>query len=118
MAEDKYINAQAAVVVLMEAYYRATNEYFAYLQKNNKEDPTMEAVIDTFKKAKDLISALPTADVVEVRHGRWETVIGTRNSPKWGNNRVACSECRRSGYTRYAYCPHCGAKMDGKGEGE
>ena len=60
----------------------------------------------------------PTADVEEVRHGRWESVIGTRNSPKWGNNRVACSECRRSGYTRYSYCPYCGAKMDGKGEGE
>ena len=62
---------------------------------------------------KDIIENEPSADVVEVRHGRWEVVIGTRNSPKWGNNRVACSECRRSGYTRYSYCPNCGAKMDG-----
>ena len=78
---------------------------------------TCKAYNEGVKAVEDAISAIPAADVVEVRHGRWEAVIGTRNSPKWGNNRVACSECRRSGYTRYSYCPNCGAKMDGKGEG-
>lgn len=50
----------------------------------------------------------PTADVVEVRHGVWE---------KDGNGRT-CSECQFKYWANgglFNYCPHCGAKMDGKG---
>ncbi len=58
----------------------------------------------------------PTADVVEVRHGEWVETYGTR---------VSCSVCdpdREDDQPKYFkfmnYCPNCGAKMDGKGEGE
>lgn len=54
------------------------------------------------------LEAIPAADVVEVRHGRWEI----RN---WGFDYYCCSACgfehRYEG--PFAYCPNCGAKMDG-----
>lgn len=59
------------------------------------------------------IKAIPAADVVEVRHGRWITkyVDGS-----WRGD--TCSVCNKdTHYVRFApeydYCPNCGAKMDG-----
>lgn len=57
----------------------------------------------------DLIDDIPTADVEEVRHGKWVNDQG---------NEYRCSGC---GYSyinatsdgNYNYCPNCGAKMDG-----
>ena len=55
----------------------------------------------------EAVKEQPTADVAEVRHGKWS---------KNGNGRD-CSIC---GFKYYAngglfnYCPKCGAKMDGK----
>ena len=48
------------------------------------------------------IDYVPTADVVEVRHGEWGF-----DGTGW-----TCSECDGYGGNRYKYCPHCGAKMD------
>lgn len=49
------------------------------------------------------VKHLPTADVVEVRHGRWED----RDGKTW------CSLCQASNKQyKPPYCPHCGAKMD------
>ena len=62
-----------------------------------------------------LVVRQPTADVVEVRHGKWVRAINQKHSAKW-SSKVACSVCRCKGYERYNYCPNCGAKMDGKGE--
>jgi rubrerythrin len=51
------------------------------------------------------INEEPTADVVEVKHGKWIK----------DKNRYTCSEC---GFYYFAnnsksnYCPNCGAKMD------
>ena len=57
----------------------------------------------------------PAADVVEARHGEWEV----------RGQDVCCSVCGgESAYNPFGaskfsiYCPNCGAKMDGKGEGE
>ena len=54
-----------------------------------------------------IVDAQPTADVVEVRHGRW---IELSRSSK-------CSECEfETGRYEPArkFCPACGALMDGK----
>ena len=58
---------------------------------------------------------LPAADVVEVKHGRWEDI----EQHSWSVN-LAC-RCQICGwlvnYTQskaFAYCPNCGARMDGK----
>lgn len=57
------------------------------------------------------IEKIPAADVVEVRHGRWEKVIPTKSAAKW-STKVSCSQCHDQGYERYNYCPNCGAIMD------
>lgn len=54
------------------------------------------------------IETQPTADVQEVKHGRW---LFGRFGSGW------CSECHHCGFVRGEddvpnYCPNCGAKMD------
>lgn len=59
----------------------------------------------------ELIDFIPTADVVEVRHGTW--YHGTENGAIYAK----CSACgRKMNYYcyGYAYCALCGAKMDGE----
>ena len=62
------------------------------------------------------IMDLPTADVVEVRHGRW--VDKTNISRSAVEQRVDCSVCGQifwsSTVLSFNYCPNCGALMDGK----
>ena len=63
------------------------------------------------------LCGLPTADVAEVRHGKWviEKKMFPYIYPKW-----SCSECgeettETTGWgtkPRYNYCPNCGAIMD------
>ena len=62
---------------------------------------------------------IPAADVVEVRHGEYidHIEIGAMN------NYLECSVCNwKTVFCALMrdsnYCPNCGAKMDGKGEGE
>ena len=64
-----------------------------------------------FRDCIDLLDEIPAADVVEVRHGRWERVIPTKSAAKW-STKVSCSQCHGQGYERYNYCPHCGALMN------
>ena len=56
---------------------------------------------------------IPAADVVAVRHGRWERVIPSKSAAKW-STKVSCSNCHSAGYAHHKYCPNCGAKMDGE----
>jgi DNA-directed RNA polymerase subunit RPC12/RpoP len=65
------------------------------------------------------IDTAPTVDAVEVKHGRWEYNPPTITlNASW-----QCSACRKVYWehileTRYFdYCPNCGAKMDGDGNG-
>ena len=56
---------------------------------------------------KAMIDDIPTADVEEVRHGRW-----VQPNPLYN---PFCSECKtyeRSGEKK-KYCSECGARMDG-----
>ena len=68
------------------------------------------------------INRLPAADVEEVRHGYWYDIVQCEDVAF-----ATCSVCnirgklrtKRSGiwYIDSPYCPICGARMDGKGEG-
>ena len=54
----------------------------------------------------------PTADVVEVKHGKWSA-----GKESTGSVYAHCSACNRkmnSYCYGYAHCPLCGARMDGK----
>ena len=66
--------------------------------------------------------AIPVADVVEVRHGEWVCVNESENvwmcDGKNGcGNEILLLEGTPND-NEWNYCPNCGAKMDGKGEGE
>lgn len=60
----------------------------------------------------------PAADVVEVRHSYWQCF-----NVRMPSRDITCRYCHRTetisnGEEDFEYCPHCGAKMDGKdGEG-
>ena len=60
------------------------------------------------------IDSQPTADVVEVKHGKW---IYNRGQA-YGEPLFFCSLCvegeSSNGYDNY--CPYCGAIMDGESE--
>ena len=65
----------------------------------------------------DVIAAIagqPTVDAVEVVHGRWVNPYINR----YGHPCHCCSECGfKASYQDKNYCPDCGAKMDGDGNG-
>ena len=62
---------------------------------------------------KAMIDNAPTVDAVEVVHGRW---IPINTIDKW---RYQCDQCKHyvDAGTDRNYCPNCGAKMDGDGNG-
>ena len=80
-----------------------------------------------------VIDNQPAADVQEARHGEWVTMDyrygygdeadkWVQRSAEYGDY-AQCSLCGKdallNGGEEYAlsdYCPHCGAKMDGKGD--
>ena len=56
----------------------------------------------------------PAADVVEVRHSYWQC-----SNVRMSSRDITCRYCHRTetisnGNEDFEYCPHCGAKMDGK----
>ena len=55
----------------------------------------------------EILTAMPTADVVEVVHGEWKP--NNLNGFKIYN----CSNCGIHMEARWNFCPHCGARMDG-----
>ena len=63
------------------------------------------------------IANAPTVDAVEVVHGRWldySTIAFTEKCSVCG----FCVPWKEDGrLNRYNYCPNCGAKMDGDGNG-
>ena len=93
----------------------------------NQDNKSMGIGEFLFAVIRGIIENQPTADVVEVRHGVWlqtQEPLGVRDV-----DCVECSACHESwlidedtefdDYKRgWKYCPNCGAKMDGKGEGE
>ena len=58
----------------------------------------------------ELIRGIPTADVAEVKHGRWVVIDGTPY------RHVCRRQCDYNGdgtHSKSLFCPNCGAKMDG-----
>ena len=61
----------------------------------------------------EMLEDMPTADVVEVKHGEWKHSDKARH---W-TGKDECSVCTYHTYDRddlshLNYCPYCGAKMD------
>ena len=88
-----------------------------FIRREDAKDALQEKVFhdltDEFYGAMQVIDELPPADVAPVVHGHWIP---------YRCDMYECSVCRRI-HTSFDseecdayYCPHCGAKMDGKGE--
>ena len=73
---------------------------------NAKADMALGTPKIVFHSVVKMIEKLPTADVVEVKHGYWIDL----NITEW-----QCSECnyRVERWNNTPYCPNCGAKMGG-----
>lgn len=91
------------------------------LEHEDKITDTEKAVLTGVKTC---IERIPAADVVEVRHGRWEF---TEDVDMPWCTKAVCTSCGvpiadnidlsqsfgRKRFIRYnRYCPDCGAKMD------
>lgn len=73
--------------------------------------------------AEQLLDEIPAADVAPVVHGRWEDADwielegGGNELIKTPNAALRCSNCRNCFKKKLlwkdAFCPNCGAKMDG-----
>ena len=62
-------------------------------------------------KFKDMVDEAPAADVVEVKHGRWQKRQAIIFDSELTGYR--CSECKTTWETEMNYCPNCGCCMDG-----
>ena len=69
-----------------------------------------------------MLDYFPAADVVEVRHGKWEwnESIKTEDMDGWfiDEQGYVCSECGFIGVDNFNYCPNCGSRMDLDGDAE
>ena len=82
-----------------------------------EENGWLDQYAGGFGDAVDEVEYFDTADVVEVRHGEWvdtgilelDTIYGGWKCSVCGD--IVCG-------SKPNYCGNCGAKMDGKGEGE
>lgn len=71
--------------------------------------------------ARKLIDEQPTVDAVPVRHGWWDMM--SCHDVNQREMRYRCSRCHHDTITHGSvpwerYCPMCGARMDGKGNGD
>lgn len=62
-----------------------------------------------------LINEQPTADVKEVKHGRWSIVLDESilEHYNFDTDIFACSICGIKSNRPTQFCPSCGARMDG-----
>lgn len=86
------------------------------LRKFNVDDMmNVNGTLISLRDAREVISSFPAADVAPVRHGRWQY---NTDFYVW-----CCSECGKNptkgtgvvttAEKLPAYCPNCGARMDG-----
>ena len=61
------------------------------------------------------LEQVPSADVVEVKHGKW---IKATDDGVWSyaDAYAECDQCHKVIFNGWSmnYCPNCGAKMDGE----
>lgn len=100
----------------MSRYIDANKLYIAAMDTEFYDAADEDVVLE-------LINQQPTAEVQEVKHGRWE-VKRCEGGIFDGSYHNECSVCGYKRFldndeikykTKYKFCPKCGAKMD-KGE--
>ena len=82
-----------------------------------KRNDALEAIkIAELGQEYDEVENVPSVDAVPVRHGKWKPFDLT-----YGRSIYSCSVCEQTTEVQmcmekpmYAYCPNCGARMDGE----
>ena len=74
----------------------------------NKDTGTTWA--NAYEECADDVDGFPTADVAEVKHGKW---IDETFKP-WGlvHHPYKCNQCGERSEFDSNYCPNCGARME------
>lgn len=86
---------------LSDSYFDINCSDFTIGVRNICRQQGVDAAIEVVRKQKS---------VDPVKHGKWTYDTDTEDTPL-----LVCSVCDDWVYdTNYAYCPHCGAKMDMK----
>ena len=86
-------------------------------------DVETKIVADCVEIARKAIVNAPAVDAVEVAHGHWVSLTECANAGVYCSvcNKKVYKEdyafCNRKNKLRSNYCPNCGAKMDGDGNG-
>ena len=112
MANKRLIDANALTDVIegIDWYHIDKMGYLVHGANSDENIPLYKAV-SIFRAIKEA----PTVDAVEVVHGRWVEDTAT--------DMIACTECGHAWNTidncteTFNYCPNCGAKKDGDGNG-
>ena len=96
-----------------EALEVALNHRLNFLMAENGE---YDHYTSGFDEAVTRVENFPAADVVEVRHGRWEAWMPDKNGE---TREFICTGCRfmvemswKQKECDYEWCPYCGCKMD------
>ena len=98
----EYLDKEVVQEMLENAQIISNGEYYGYCTEDVR------------------LNSIPTADVAEVKHGRWIEYPRAHY--------FKCSECKYTvpyrkavlvnGSREYNYCPNCGARMDKEDEHE
>ena len=95
--------------------------YSVYKGKLTAGAPNTENALYKASSIYAVIDNTPSADVAQVRHGRWISLTECANEgvycsickkKVWKSDYAWCSKRSRN-KLRSDYCPNCGAKMDG-----
>ena len=85
-----------------------------YISVYNRRDKCSQFWADTIRYFEKRINKLDDCDVAPVRHGYFRRLT-------FSGDTIICSECKMAynifetnGAENFNFCPHCGAKMDGK----
>lgn len=72
------------------------------------------AIRNGLKIAEILNDKIPTADVKEVKHGQWNTVLDESILEHYNSDvySLTCSICGNTEKHISKFCPFCGARMD------
>ena len=106
----EYIEREALKQDLKESYDRLREIYYGLTYDEDKQ--ICAGQLTTFTDAILRVKEAPTADVAEVRHGRWMD----------NEDYMFCSCCGMqwnycdNDTQDFHYCPNCGSRMDGEGE--
>jgi rubrerythrin len=74
---------------------------------NSPNSDYMTGYLSALSATEGIIAMLPTADVVEVKHGEWVTRKSIHKEEFY-----VCSVCKTATDDIWRYCPNCGAKMN------